>query len=286
MDSLHKVFTKEYLAKLESLSLNISSKVNSGYTGARKSIAKGNSLEFADFRDYTPGDDIRRLDWNSFSRLDKLFIKLFTEEKQAVINIFLDKSKSMDFGNINKYYFSKIFAATVSYLAIKNADKVNIFCCDKTISLQKSNVSTKNLFNELISFLDKVEAEGETSLNKSISESRNMYLGNGLSFIISDFFSNDGFKDSIKLLQNKKQDVILVHVLDEEEISPTISNATRLLDLETKAFEDIFISTDIINKYKKVFTEYRNDIIDFCQKRGVKYLFAPTHENIIKLIVS
>lgn len=282
--TLRHYITKEYLSTLEALHFKINSKVDSGYSGIRKSSSKGNSLEFSDFRDYTLGDDLRRIDWKSYSRLDRLFIKRFAEEKQASINIFLDKSKSMDFGQVNKLFFGKLFAATISYLSIKNSDKTNVFCYDEKIQLKMSNIATKNLFSTLVQFLDNIHPQGKTMILNAINEVKHMHLGHGACFIISDFFSMDHYEEAVKLLQNKKQDVYLVHVLSSEEISPNLHDALRLTDSETRAFEDIYVTDDILARYEHACKEYRHSIEVFCRKRGVAYLFAPTDMNVLKLI--
>ncbi len=105
MDNLGAYITGEYLKRLDQMVMNLENRLKTGLAGGRKAQGKGNSLEFSDFRNYALGDDIRRLDWNSFARFDKLFIKIFTEERQATINIYLDASASMDYGSFNKLFF-------------------------------------------------------------------------------------------------------------------------------------------------------------------------------------
>ncbi len=282
MESISSALNKEYMSRLDAIRLNINNKVNSGYNGIRRSNAKGSSLEFSDFKDYVQGDDIRRIDWNSYGRFNKLFVKLFSEERQTAVNIFLDKSKSMDFGEINKSYYSKLFAASIAYLTLKSADKFNIFAFDEKISIEKTNVTQKNLFPAVVKFLDNISPTSKTSLNKSISQIQK--LPGGVSFIVSDFFAQDGFEDAIKLLQSRKQEVILIHVLAKEEILPKVSDGVRLLDSETNNSMDIFITNDILNKYKEALKAFTESIAEFCKKRNVSYIFAPTDNHILKII--
>ncbi len=276
--------TKEYINKLDMLRLKMNTKANSGYNGIRKSDSKGSSLEFSDFRDYAQGDDIRRIDWNSYGRFDKLFIKLFSEEKQSSVNIFLDKSKSMDFGGVNKSYYSKLFAASVAYLTLKSADKLNIFACDEKIGFEKTNVSSKDLFPSIVRFLNEIEPSGKTSLTKSILGIKGLNIGSGISFILSDFFSLDGYEEAVKLLQSKKQQVILVHIMSRDEISPALADGLRLYDSETKANIDLYINADILNKYKEALNSYHDEIAAFCKKRNAHYIFTPTDNHVLKVI--
>ncbi len=283
---LQDLLTKEYMKSLDAFAFKLGQNIktiNLGQ-GSRKSKSKGNSLEFSDFRDYTPGDDIRRIDWNSYGRLDKLFIKLFNEEKQSAFNIFIDKSKSMDFGETNKFLYAKLLAASIAYIAMKNSDKANIFICDKNITARKLNMSTKNMFADLVKFLDEINPSEKTKLNGCIKEVLNLNLGAGISFVISDFFSEDGFEEIIKVLQSKRQKVYLIHVLDSHEYDPKLSEALKLIDSETGENVEIFISNDILNAYVKTFKNFQNNIIEACEKRGAHYFFAPAGENIIKLL--
>ncbi len=284
--SVTSLLTKEFMNRLEALRLDIKRNVKSGYAGIRRSSAKGNSLEFSDFRDYAMGDDIRRVDWNSYGRFDKLFIKLFSEEKQSTINVFLDRSKSMDFGSVNKGIYAKLFAASIAYLTLKSADKFNVFAYDKSISLEKTNTSAKNMFPTIVKFLDELSLQGETMLNKSISSIKNHRLTEGVSFIISDFFSLDGYDEAIKILQSKGQDVILIHVLANEEVEPSLDGGVRLFDSETNEFVDIYMNYDIINKYKQSLQSFKDGIVSFCKSRNVTYHYAPTetYGHVLKLI--
>lgn len=292
------MLTKEYLARLETLNLNIAAAANTAFAGARKSGAKGSSLEFADFRDYSPGDDPRRIDWNSYGRLDKLFIKLFTEEKQAAVNIFLDASASMDygdsgdsgdFGKPNKFVFAKLVAASVAYLAMKNADRANVFCCGSRLSVSKTDMSTKNSFSALAAFLEDLRPEGPTMLCRAVEEASRERLGQGVSFIISDLFSEDGFQDAVKILQNRKQRVAVVHVLDEDEYAPDaarLPGALHLIDSESGDFLDVYADAGALKAYRAAFTAFQNRIRAFCEGRNASYTFAPTGSNVIKLLGS
>ena len=232
MPKLAEALTKDFIGKLESFSIHMDSLLMNGYSGARKSKAKGMSLEFSDFRPYVLGDDIRRIDWNSYGRFDKLFIKLFMEEKQGAVNIFLDSSASMKAGEPEKLFYSKQLAASISYIALRNMDVVNLFGFSDTITQEKKNIQTKNLFPDLVEFLDELPVNKESRLVNSIDKMKHTPMAKGISFIISDFFSEDGYEEAIKLLQYKRQQIVLIHVLSPEEINPTIRNF-RLVDSES-----------------------------------------------------
>lgn len=281
---LSQVFTSEYISKLEALNISINNKIQSGYNGIRKSNTKGSSVEFSDFRNYISGDDIKRIDWNSYARLDKLFLKLYMEEKQASINIFIDTSKSMDYGKESKAFFTKKLAASISYIALKNMDNLNIFACKESIYLKKSNIASKNRFHEAINFLDNLDFGGETKLSNSIEEVKKNNLSRGLSIILSDFFSEDGYENAIKILQYMKQDIIAVHILSQEEINPQLTGAVRLIDTENQKTKDLIINKKSLVDYDIALKKFKAEINDFCKKRGIVYRFISTDMYIIEVL--
>ena len=124
-----KIFNEDFFSKLNQINLSINLKLSSGTQG-RKSKAKGVSVEFSDYREYMPGDDFRRIDWNAYGRFDKFFIKVFMEEREGIFNFFLDKSKSMDYGKENKKNMALKIVAALSYVALNNLDRVNINLMD------------------------------------------------------------------------------------------------------------------------------------------------------------
>ena len=149
MEDLKAIFTKEYIAKLERLSIGLTERLGAvGHSGS----AKGSSLEFSDFREYIPGDDLRRVDWNGYGRFDKLYLKLFLEEKQAAVNLFLDTSKSMDFGG--KIVMAKALAASLAYIAAGGGDRTQIFAFSEKTGAQKQGITKKGQLAETLDFLD------------------------------------------------------------------------------------------------------------------------------------
>jgi len=276
MPKLVEVFNKDYIGKLESFSIYMDTILMNGYSGARKSKAKGMSLEFSDFRPYVLGDDIRRIDWNSYGRFDKLFIKLFMEEKQGSINIFIDSSASMQAGEPEKLFYAKQLAASIAYIALRNMDLVNLFAFSDEITNEKKNIQTKNLFPDLLDFLDNLPVNKESRLVNALNKIKNIPMTKGISFIISDFFSEDGYEEAVKLLQYKKQQIVLVQILSPEEIDPTIRGNLRLVDSESGKAKDIELTQDRINNYKKALEKFKNQIQTFCTKRGQQYIFLST----------
>ena len=271
MDNLQKILTKEYLKKLETLSLSLQQKLgNIGYAGARKAKAQGSSLEFSDYRAYTLGDDLRRVDWNTYSRFEKLYSKVFLEEKQAVIHLFLDQSYSM----AQKATYAKALAASLAYISLKNMDAVNLFAWGDGLYHKKWNIQSKNRFLEVVQFLESLEQTGETNFTKTLQDCQSTPFKQGVSIIFSDFFTETPWQDAIKQLQSRKQEIILVWVLSQEEVQPTEKGAFRLTDKETGEHRDLELTPEILSAYETAFHAYETELRSFCKKRGFHFVKA------------
>lgn len=278
MPALKEVFNQEYIGKLNNIKFNMSKSHTGSFSGNRRSKSKGSSLEFSDFRNYTLGDDIRRIDWNSYGRLDKLFVKVFEEERQSNINIFLDISESMDFGEKNKLFFSKVIAVSLAYIGLSQGDSVNIFTLNDNLKLEIGNASSRNMINKSIDFLASLSAKGETNINKAFENISKYRLRPGLSVVISDFLTSD-YQKAISSLLSKKQKLCAIHVLAKEEMNPEISGGIRLLDQENKGTMDIEIDDYVIGEYKKELNNHIKKIEVFCKSKSVNYILSQSDES-------
>lgn len=158
---MDKIFNSEFYSKLHTLRMSIAMRLAAGMSGGRKSNAKGNSVEFSDFREYQLGDDIRRIDWNAYGRFDKLYIKLFMEEKEGIFQIFLDTSKSMDFGEANKGVCAARIAAALSYVVLENSDRLYLNLMKEGKLETPKSYTGKQAFSKVIDYLEGVKFEGD-----------------------------------------------------------------------------------------------------------------------------
>ena len=278
--------TKEFMSSIERVDMFFSGRMDSSsFIGARKSHAKGSSLDFSDFREYIQGDDIRRLDWNSYARFDKLFMKIFEEERQADINIFIDVSKSMSVETLKSVY-SRQIAFAIAYIALKNTDRVNIFVFGNGIKARKLKLQSISKMNEIIDFMDNIEYDGETDISKSIKDGSLDINGRGISYIISDFLSDENFMDTIKLLLYKKQEVSVIHTLSEKDENPEIYGNIRLIDVENSSKNiDVCVDKAIIESYKKELSNFKSKISRFCKKNSIKYTYTLCGEKVYNTII-
>lgn len=282
-----KIFNEDFFRKLSNINLNINLKLSQGAQGGRKSKAKGMSVEFSDFREYVPGDDFRRVDWNAYGRLDKLFIKVFMEEREGIFNIFLDKSKSMDYGKINKKKTALQLGAALSYIALNNLDRVqfNLIENDKISMLQGG--TGKRGFQSILKQLEQVDFEGSTNMGSSIIKKK--ISNRGVSIIISDFFDNNGIESiekALKYLAYKKQQIILIQVLCNEEINPSIENEVTLVDSESNEKVKLNLNNKVIASYKEALKNFNKQLESLVLKYGGTFISVesgrPLEEVILK----
>lgn len=271
MSKLQDIFTKEYLMQLESLAFTFRNKLGvTGYSGARRSAAKGSSLEFSDFREYIPGDDLRRVDWKGYGRFGKLNTKLFFEEKQAEVSIFLDCSQSM--AGDEKFTQAKALTASYAYIALCGGERVNVFGWNEKVVWEKRGIVQKTAFLEVLRLLEQAQAEGTTNpLRAAVLSGR---IGRGVSIVISDFLSDNSPFDAVRVLQEKKQEVFLIQLLAKEEAAPSPGGTVRFIDAETKESQDIEVSALALAAYDSALKEYRGSLADFCHARGAKFFFT------------
>ena len=277
-----KIVDSDFLKKLEAIAIKSKMLMNEGAGGNRKSRSKGSSVEFSDFREYSAGDDFRRIDWNAYGRFDKLFVKLFMEEREAFINIFVDCSKSMDFGNIKKWDIGLKLSAIIAYLALGNMDRICINLMKDGGLRQSQPMTGRVSFDRCISFLENIEFSGSTDIYKCIKLKE--FHNRGISVIVSDFFTPEGVEETIKYLLFKKQEVILIHVLADEEINPFMEGQVRLVDSETGNVRDIAVTPAVFKRYQQELKRFINTIKEYANKMGVTYIQVSSEQSIEKVV--
>ncbi|NLL30910.1 MAG: DUF58 domain-containing protein [Clostridiales bacterium] len=281
-----KIFNEDFFSKLNQINLSINLKLSSGTQGGRKSKAKGVSVEFSDYREYMPGDDFRRIDWNAYGRFDKFFIKVFMEEREGIFNFFLDKSKSMDYGKENKKNMALKIVAALSYVALNNLDRVNINLMDSgNIQVLKEG-SGSRAFQRIIKDLENISFGGRTSLTESIK--KRPIKNRGVSIVVSDFLDNLGLKDleeALKYLAYKKQEIILIQVLAQEEINPELNGEITFIDSETKENIKMSLTPNLIREYEKTLSSYKKSIENLAKKYKGKFISVNSSMEIEEVIL-
>lgn len=267
--------TDEFLQEVELLEILVKNNVAGMFGGNHKSKSFGSSCEFADSREYIPGDDVTKIDWNAFARFDKLYTKLYLDERRLHTAIYIDASRSMDFGTGKKAEQSLKIAAVIAYLSIIAMDKVSIYAVHGTqIEDVVVNMSGKESYLNSIGRLNDIEFFGDSSISDAILPVRVGY-GDGMSVVISDFLTDNDYESAIDYMVSKKRHVFCVQVLTQEELNPKFRGKMHLYDSEdSNKYYRKNINRDIINAYKKALEYVTGRISGYCAARGADYLLV------------
>lgn len=285
LHSQEDLLAPDFLRKIEQLSL-IAKKVFPGQTrGERRSTKRGASVEFADYRNYTIGDDFRRVDWNVYARLEKLFLKLYVEEEDLRVYLLLDASQSMEFGSPSKLLYAKRVAAAIAYIALSNFDRVGISVLSgESASVSQAKRGKQSAF-ELFDYLKTIHASGDTKLSASLRDFCLRTNQPGVAIVVSDFLDNE-YQKGIMALLSRKFEVTLLHVLDQDEVNPSIVGDLLLVDSETGERREVTVTQALLRKYQQRFSEFCGGIEDFCMRYGCNYVRVTSQSPFEDLILS
>ncbi len=275
-----------FLHKLEQLEL-VSRKIFVGrMKGERKSRRRGSSVEFAEHRNYTVGDDLRHIDWNVYGRLDKLFLKLFLEEEDLHVYAVLDTSLSMDFGTPTKLRYGKQVAAALAFIGLVNHDRVPGRHLQRRLEQGLHGIRGRSQMWRVVQYLDHIEATGSSDLTAACREFAIRHAGKGVVVVISDFLDKRGYQEALRYLLARNMDIYVVHVLSHEEVHPELVGDLRLVDCEDGDIAEITISAPLLKRYKDTLNAFVGGIKEWCTSRGITYIFTTNHYPFDKLILN
>ncbi len=276
----------QLLAQLERLEL-VSRKIFRGrMKGGRRSKRKGQSVEFADFRNYVPGDDLRFIDWNLYARLDKLFLKLFLEEEDLHFYCLIDTSLSMDFGEPTKLAYARQLAAALGFIGLVRACRVKIETLATTHKNPGPILRGRASLWRMMEYLEGIEPGGDVSLAEGVKNFCVRNHGKGILVLISDLMDKEGFDKAFRFLVTQQMDVYILHVLCPEELNPEIKGDLRLIDCEDEDVAEITVSRPLLDKYKRTLATFIDSAREFCARRGMNYLMTSTETPVDKLVAN
>src|SRR3954449_8855067 len=262
----------EFLARLEQLEL-VSRKIFLGrMKGERRSKRKGQSVEFADYRNYVVGDDLRFLDWNLYARLDKLFLRLFMEEEDLHFYLLVDNSLSMDFGTPTKLHYAKQVAAALGFIGLVNLDRVVIEAFNDRLTQSMPAARGRRSLWRLMDFLQKIEPAGPRALQPALRTFSLKCSGKGIVILLSDLMDKGGYEDALRYLVARQLDIYVIQILSQEEIEPEIVGDLKLVDVEDDDVAEITVNGPLLKRYQQNLAAYRAALYDFCTRRGVTCL--------------
>ncbi len=281
-----QLLSPQLLAQLERLEL-VSRKVFRGrMKGERKSKRKGQSVEFADFRQYVPGDDLRFIDWNLFARMERLYLKLFLEEEDLHFYALIDASTSMDFGEPTKLQFAKQLAASLGFIGLCRADRVKIESLGTSSRKPGPTLRGRASLWRMMEYLEGIEPGENVSLAEGV---RNFCLrnsGKGILVLITDLMDKEGYEKALRFLVAQQMDVYVLHVLSPEELNPEIKGDLKLIDCEDEDIAEVTVSRPLLDKYKRTLASFLDGAREFCTRRGMSYLMTSTETPVETLVAN
>jgi len=270
------LLSSEFMARLDQLDI-ISRKMLAGkMKGERRSKRRGQSVEFADYRNYVVGDDLRFIDWNIYARLDKLFLKLFLEEEDLALYIIVDVSKSCDYGEPHKGLYMKKVAAALGYIGLVNYNRVHISAVANGIVAETGAMRGRTRVARMIDFIGRLEPAGAGNLAEACRRFALAHRQKGVCVILSDFFDKGGYENGLRYVAGGRYDLFAVHILSPQEIDPTLQGDLKLRDMEDNDTAEVSITQPLLKRYKANLNAYCLAVKDYVTRRGGTYLFSST----------
>ena len=281
----HQLFDDEFQRKLEMLAL-VSRRVFAGRLRAeRRSKKKGSGLEFADHRDYVPGDDFRSVDWNVYQRFGKLLVRLYEEEEDLSIYLIVDCSTSMGFGNNKKFDQARRLCAALAYVGLANLDRVTIVGVNDAVISRMPTTRGKGRIFKVFEFLSQLEPRGVTDLGSALKTFVAQHKRRGLAVLFSDLYDPAGFEAGINMLRYNKFEPYVVEVVDPAESRPALKGDVRIYDCETGEERELTVTDAMLDKMQQAAGEYRASIERFCVQKQVPYFPADVNTPFDELVL-
>ena len=270
-----------FLSRLDTLMLAMKGRASGGAGGARRSRQTGSSAEFSDYREYIPGDDIRRIDWNAMARFDKIFLKLFMEEQESAVTVLLDGSGSM----AEKWTAARRAAEAVGYLALTGGDRLRVIFLQGGDPAPSAGagprlsplLSGRQSYARLTQFLDTCAPAGAGSLTQRVLQIEG--LRKGLCFLITDGYEEGGIGTALDNLRYRGQECALIQPLSPFELSPALDGAVKLTDAETGAAVNLLADREALESYQRALEAFLRDIRETCFRRETPYALLDAGKN-------
>ncbi len=279
------LLTPEIIRQLENLELISKKMLRGRFKGDRLTKRKGQSVEFADFKNYVIGDDLRFLDWNLFARLDRLFLRIFLEEEDLQVTFLLDASASMDTGEPSKLTYASQVIAALGYIGLSQLNRVRLaYFQNNRLELSRVLRGKKD-FPWLLQTLTSIVPSSNGNLYLAARDLSIQSRPRGIVVFCSDFLDKTGYENSLRLLLGQQCDLYLFHILAEEEINPKLTGDLILVDCEDDDKAEMTVNNLSLLRYKQTVTAFQNQLSDFCKRRGIHYLFTSNQISFQEIVL-
>lgn len=278
------VFDEAFLRQLERLDLLMKQPVRGGLKGGRRSTKRGQSVEFADYREYALGDDLRQLDWNVYARLERLFVKLFVEEEDVTVTFLVDASPSMAFGSPPKLRWAQRAVAALGYVALASEDRVAVTALAGRAARRHAALRGSGRLFRLLGALSGIApAEGPTDLAAAVRHAAAMIPGRGVVVLLSDLL-DPAAETAVRDLAATGSELIVLHVLAPEELDPALEGDLRLVDSETGEGVDVTADTATLDDYRARLAAWQASLADLAARRRAAYVPVATDLPLAELV--
>src|ERR1041385_5437846 len=284
------LLTPELLRRLEQFQLLAARRAKSSAKGERRSKARGQSVEFADYRNHVAGDDLRYLDWNLFGRLEKLFLKLYEEERELPVRIFLDCSESMTFGEPRKFDFARQVAAAMGYVALCGFDRVtvvpftnegeNIVTAGALRSVRGRKTSLQ-FFQNIV----KLKAGGAASFNEALRRGALEARQAGVAVVLTDFLDPAGYDKGLSALVGRGFQVNAVQILSPDELAPGTYGDLKLVDSESGRIQEVTFGKYRLHAYQQTVQNFIQKLREFSASRGINFFSVSSATKLEDLLL-
>lgn len=281
-----QLLTPEFMHRLDQLELASRRIVQGRLQGERRSRRRGTSVEFADYRNYAVGDDLRRIDWNIYSRLEKLFLKLFLEEEDLRVHTLVDTSLSMNFGTPTKLFFAKKIAAALSYIGMVHHDRVTVEAFASSLQGDGPGpMRARSQIRRLLFYLEQMQPAGTSDITAAIKAFATRNSGPGVVVVISDFLDKNGYETALRYLIARNFEVYVIHVLSPDEVEPPMTGDLRLIDSEDGDMAEITITAPLLDRYRRTVEAFKSGLREWCAQRGIHYTFTTSDASFERLVL-
>lgn len=280
------LFTSEFLAQLERLTLASRRTFRGRVKGERRSPRKGQSVEFSDYRPYGVGDDLRYVDWNIYGRLDRLHVKLFVEEEDLCLHLLIDASASMGFGRPTKLDYATRVAAAIGFVGLVNLERVGVGVLRERASEGWPPARGRSQFPALVDFLAGLRAGGATRLNEALGAYALRAREPGVAVLLSDLLDPAGYEAGVRALLERRFEVHVLHLLATEELHPTLGGDLRLHDSETGEVRDLTVDGEALRLYRERLAEFLDRAERFCRSHEIGYRRAATDTPLEEFVLA
>jgi uncharacterized protein (DUF58 family) len=285
-NKLTDLLSREFLVRLDSLDV-LSRKIFQGKVqGERRSKRRGQSVEFADHRPYATGDDLRFVDWNTYARLEQLFLKLFMEEQDLTVHLVIDASRSLAEGDPPKEKAVRKLAAALGYVALVNNNRLTLSSFTDGVTNQIANLRGRPRVQRLADFLLASEPKGATDFAKACKQLEAVRIGSGVMIVVSDFLFKEGYEEGLRRLTSPRYDLYAIQVLSPQELKPDLTGDLKLVDVEDGDSAEVTISAALLKAYQRNLAAWCGGLRDFCTHRGATYVLANSADSVESLVLN